>query len=209
VGLVKLIEKFCLNSDRLKKVASIFLLAILLFNWFGYRLVIGYWQERTKSDLEARLDVEEYDESQLMTVKIPMTHLSYYNTSPEFERVNGSVDIGGVQYKYVKRRLYNDSLELVCLPDQNAMKLRATAIEFCAAGNDFYKVTNGLQANTGKRTGGHSLPVKNLVVDPYVLLENPIPGAPSLVSVPVSAIFTCYFPSLFPVVDERPPASMV
>ena len=185
----------------MKKIASIFLLGILLFNWFGYRLVIGYWQERTQSDLEARLDVDDYDESQLITVKIPVTHLSYYNTSPAFERVNGSVDIGGVQYKYVKRRLYNDSLELVCLPDQGAMKLGATA-------NDFYRVTNGLQANTGKRAGGHSLPVKNLVVDPYLLLENLVPGAPSPVSLPVRAIFTCYFPSLFPVIDERPPVSM-
>jgi hypothetical protein len=178
----------------------------MLFNWFGYRLVIGYWQEKTKNDLEARLDVNDYDDSQLITVKIPVTHLSYYNTSPEFERVNGSVEIGGVQYKYVKRRLYNDSLELRCLPDQGAMKLRATADDFYRMANG---MTNGLQANTGKRTGAHPLAIKNLVVDPYVLMENLVPGAPSLASIPMSAIYSSYFPSLFPVTDERPPAMVV
>lgn len=194
----------------MKKIASIFLLGILLFNWFGYRLVIGYWQEKTKNDLEARLDVNDFDESQLITVKTPVTHLSYYNTSPEFERVNGSVEIGGVQYKYVERRLYNDSLELRCLPDQGAMKLRATADDFYIMTNGMANgMANGLQANTGKRTGTHPLPIKNFVVDPYVLMENLVPGAPSLASIRVSAIYTCFIPSLFPVTDERPPAMVV
>jgi hypothetical protein len=187
----------------LKKIASIFLLGLLLFNWFGYRLVIGYWQEKTKSELEAKLDVNDYDESQLITVKIPVTHLSYYNTSPVFERVNGSVEIGGVQYKYVKRRLYNDSLELVCLPDQGAMKLRATT-------NDFFRMANGLlQSNQGKRAGAHSLPIKSFVFDPYMLLDRLVPAAPSSVAAPVFAFYSTSIPSLFSATDERPPVMMV
>jgi hypothetical protein len=185
----------------LKKIASIFLLGILLFNWFGYRLVIGLWQERTKSELEARLDSKDYDDAQLISVKVPMTHLSYYNTSPEFERVNGSVEIGGVQYKYVKRRLYNDSLELLCLRDQGAMKLRSCS-------NDFYRMANDLQTGTGKRRGTHSLPIKNLVVDPYVLLEKLAPSVPLRELAPVCTVYSFFIPSLLPVSDERPPASL-
>ena len=85
----------------MRKIAAIFLLGLLLFNWFGYRVLIGYWQERAKIKLEARLDVNDYDESQLISVKVPVTHLAYYNSSASFERVNGSVEILGVQYKYV------------------------------------------------------------------------------------------------------------
>ena len=183
----------------MKKIASIFLLGILLFNWFGYRVVIGYWQEKTTSELEARLDGDHYDESQLISVKVPATHLAYYNTSAVFERVSGSVEIGGVQYRYVKRRLYNDSLELLCLPDEAAMKLRSCT-------NDFFRTANGLQANPGKRTGSHSLPIKNFVFDPYVLTEDLVPAAPLSVSAPIFASYSFYFPSLFSAMDERPPA---
>lgn len=129
----------------MRKIAAIFLLGLLLFNWFGYRVLIGYWQERAKIKLEARLDVNDYDESQLISVKVPVTHLAYYNSSAAFERVNGSVEILGVQYKYVKRRLYNDSLELLCLPDQGAMKLRASV----------NRIWN--------------MPVRTLIDEPYVL----------------------------------------
>jgi hypothetical protein len=193
---------FLLNWDRLKKIATIFLLGILLFNWFGYRLVIGYWQGRTTSELEAKLDVNDYDESQLLSVKIPVTHLAYYNTSPQFERVDGSVEINGIQYKYVKRRLFNDSLELLCLPDQGTMKLRACT-------NDFYGVANGLLTNSGKRHGAHNLPIKNLVVDPYVLAQDLTAGTALVVSAPVFVEYACYIPSLFPVMDERPPTPLV
>lgn len=182
----------------MRKIASIFLLGILLFNWFGYRLVLGYWQERSKSELEARLDVNDFDESQLITIRVPVTHLAYYNTSPEFVRVSGSVEINGIEYKYVKRRLYNDSLELLCLPDQGTMKLRAYA-------NDIYRMTNGLLAAPGKHTGAKSLPIKNLVVDPYVVTNGVAAQAPY---VQISPLF---FETSFPIlsctslVDEQPP----
>lgn len=185
----------------MKKIASIFLLGILLFNWFGYRLLIGYWQEKTTRELEARLDGDSYDESQLISIKVPVTHLAYYNSSPVFERVSGGVEIGGVQYRYVKRRLYNDSLELLCLPDKAAMKLQACT-------NDFFRTANGLQVNPGKHTGSHPLPIKNFVVDPYVLTEDLTPVTPLSVCAPVFDGYSCYFPSLFPFANERPPAPL-
>jgi hypothetical protein len=165
-------------------------LGILLFNWFGYRLLIGYWQEKTQSELEAKLDVSDYDESQLITVKVPVTHLSYYNTSPVFERVNGSIEIGGMQYKYVKRRLYKDSLELLCLPDQGTMKLKATA-------NDFLK-----------HSGAHPLPIKSFVFDPYLLMDHRVPAVPAMPKEPVYAEYKATIPSSFPATDERPPVSI-
>src|ERR1700759_3725747 len=90
------IEIFPLNSDRLRKIAAIFLSAILLFNWFGYRCILGYWQQQTTRDLEARIDVNDYDDTQLISVKVPVTHLAYYNTSPTFQRVNGRMEINGM-----------------------------------------------------------------------------------------------------------------
>ena len=43
---------------------------------FGYRLVVDYMQQKLNDQLEARLDNNVYDESQLVELKIPM-HLPY------------------------------------------------------------------------------------------------------------------------------------
>jgi hypothetical protein len=112
--------------------------------------------------LEAQLDNEEYNESELITLKIPATHLSYYNNSSAFERVDGQIEINGIAYKYVKRRLYNDSVELLCIPNMESMHLQN-------ARDDFFKITNDLQ-NTcqSKKSSSHS-ESKNFSVDCYVI----------------------------------------
>jgi len=157
------------------------LLGILLFNWIGYLLVIGYLHQQTKTDLEARLDVDDYDESQLISIKIPATNLAYYNSSPRFERVNGSLELNGVTYKYVKRRLYNDTLEWLCLPDQGAMKLRATA----------------------NKVIGH--PFRGLTVDPYVITEVLVTRAPFARISTANTGEPSFIPSMPPCTDEPPP----
>ncbi len=128
----------------LKRAFSIVLLGILLFNWFGYRLLISFVEYKVDAQLEAHLDENNYDELQLVSIKAPATYLSYYNNSKLFERVDGQLEINGVQYKYVKRRLFNDSVELLCIPNLAAMKLRI-------AKNDFFKLVNDLQHKENKR----------------------------------------------------------
>src|ERR1700743_1724983 len=95
----------------LKKLASILLIGILFFNWYGYQLLSTYWQQRAEHKLEARLDRHDYDDSHLTSIKIPLNTLSYYNGSAVFERVDGMIDLNGVHYNYVKRRIFGDSLE--------------------------------------------------------------------------------------------------
>jgi len=56
-------------------------MGILCFNWCGYRLVTSWLEARSDQQLEARLDAENYDESQLLSFKVPSTHLSYFNSS--------------------------------------------------------------------------------------------------------------------------------
>ena len=140
----------------LKRAFSIVLLGILLFNWFGYRLLISFVEYKVDAQLEAHLDENNYDELQLVSIKAPATYLSYYNNSKLYERVDGQLEINGVQYKYVKRRLFNDSVELMCIPNQMAMKLRV-------AKNDFFKLVNDLQPKENKKN--HSNFSKNISTD--------------------------------------------
>jgi hypothetical protein len=113
------------------------LLAVLLFNLYGYQLVISYLQQQHDVKLTAQLDKDEYRNEDLISIKTPLS-MPYYNRSLDFERVDGSIQIDGVEYRYVKRRIVNDSLELLCLPNTTKQKLQT-------AKSDFFKISNDLQ----------------------------------------------------------------
>jgi hypothetical protein len=141
----------------LKKVFSIVLLSLLVFNWVGYHLLVFCLQETANAKLETQLDKDNYDERQLISIKIPVTYLPYYNNSKSYERVDGQMEIEGVKYKYVKRRIYNDSLEMLCVPDRNSMKL-------LSAKNEFFKFVNDLQ-HPGQNKNPSSGLSKNITTD--------------------------------------------
>ncbi len=129
----------------LKKIASFILICILLFNWFGYRFVVVYMQQRADTQLESRLDYNQYDEAQLVEIKIPI-NLPYPGYHSEFERFYGEIELNGVLYKYVKRKLVNDTLFLMCIPNLQKMNLQT-------AGTDFFKMANDLvQTNHSKKS---------------------------------------------------------
>ena len=176
-------------------------MGILFFNWYGYQLVSSWLEERADRQLEARLDNESYDGSQLITLKVPSTHLSYYNPSAQFERADGQIEIGGVRYKYVERRLYNDSLELRCIPNQTAMNLQS-------ARNEFFKLVNDLQQHggQGKKSDSHSGPGKNLFsTDYYTTGDHCLTAVLSFVNLPKAADHAPALATSYFFTAEQPP----
>lgn len=127
----------------MKRFTAISFLAVLLFNLCGYQWVIDYLQRRHDVTLTAQLDKEEYRNEDLISIKTPLS-LPYYNATADFERVDGSIQIEGVEYRYVKRRIINDSLELLCLPNTEKQKLQT-------AKSDFFKMSNDLQRTDGNK----------------------------------------------------------
>ena len=119
---------------------------LLLFNWVGYRFAFNWLQSQVKEDIVVRIDNEHFEESELITLKFPVDNLPYYTNSPIFERVNGEVNLGGMTYRYVERRIYNDSLEVRCLPD-------AKSTQLTNARDQFFQMVNDLQHtnSTGKQ----------------------------------------------------------
>jgi len=184
----------------LKRLAAILLVGILFFNWYGYQLLTQYWQERADSRLQARLDRNEYDESQLLSVKVPIaTSQSYNNTgSGNFERVDGHIDIRGVRYQYVKRRYVQDSLELLCIPNEASIKLQQVK-------NDFFRQANDLQQQTqGKKTPSN--PVKDWSKDYQpTAMHVAVPDALAAL-MPTPKGYTCpILPSNYSPTAELPP----
>ncbi len=125
-----------LFSHVVKRIVSILLLAILLFNWGGYRLLSNYFEARADEKLQAALDLDQYNEKDLLHIKVPAS-LPYGSSSEKFEKVEGSVEISGVTYNYVKRRFYQDSLELLCIPNTTKAGIRNARDEFARLANDF------------------------------------------------------------------------
>jgi hypothetical protein len=127
--------------QRLKKTAAILLLLLMLFNWIGYWLVISYMDDYASKKMEARVDNSHYSLSELILVKVPTEgRLSYANNNMDFKRVNGEIEIAGIQYSYIKCRLYDDTLEFLCLPNTIATKLQDAKI-------NLFKLVNDLQNN--------------------------------------------------------------
>jgi hypothetical protein len=116
----------------LKRLAAIVFFAILLFNFYGYRLVISCMQANSDAWLERKVDKNEYDHGQLISIKIKLD-LPYYSSSPEYQRAYGAVNLNGTSYQYVKRRVYKDTLELLCLPNDAKTKIQSVKNEFTKA----------------------------------------------------------------------------
>lgn len=151
--------------------------------------------------LETRIDHRQYDESQLLSIKIPITHLSYYNNSVSFERVDGQIELNGIPYQYVQRRIYNDSLELLCIPNQVALQLRMSR-------DEYFKLVNDIQRSTGSRPGSRSGVTKTFIADPYTVTHLFELGerAFTLVVRPPSTFVNIH--PVFLSTDERPPETL-
>jgi hypothetical protein len=113
----------------LRRLSAILFLAVLLFNLYGYRVMLSYLQARESVVFQSQLDKEQYSEDDLITIKTPL-NLPYYSSSTDFERAYGSVEVNGMVYEYVKRRVSHDTLELLCIPNKTKAHLQSTQSAF-------------------------------------------------------------------------------
>ena len=119
----------------MKKLAAIFLLSIFIFNWVGYRFVVEYLQHRADQRLEVRLDNNSYDEAHLIELKVPI-NLPYQTSWAAYERYDGEIELNGKLYKYVERKVANDTLYLKCLPNAEKMHLEGAKDNYFLHAND-------------------------------------------------------------------------
>ena len=105
------------------------LLSIHLFNLAGYTLLFDYFIQQSNEQLTHQLDAHQYDDNDLLEVKIAL-HTPYLSNWSDYERVNGEAEVNGIYYTYVKRKIHNDTLYLLCLPNKNKTQLNAARIEY-------------------------------------------------------------------------------
>ncbi|HET9823873.1 MAG TPA: hypothetical protein VFP87_00995 [Chitinophagaceae bacterium] len=136
----------------MRKVAAISLICLLLFNWYGYRFVTNYFKKKADKQLEARIDVNDYNEAQLIEIRVPL-NMPYQNNSSEFERHYGEIEVNGKLYTYVKRKIEDGVLILKCIPNTEKQNLKN-------ADNILFTANNGLDQ---EQSGKNNSPLTNIV----------------------------------------------
>ena len=158
----------------MRKFAAILLLAILVFNWVGYRVVSGYLEHRSAISLEAKLDVNDYADSDLIELTIPL-NLPYVPESQSFERYDGEISLNGIHYKYVKRKVAAGNLVLLCLPDINKTRIEKVK-------GDYFQAINSLPSSKADGSSKGKPVLQKSVFSDYWLQQNIITISPSLYS---------------------------
>lgn len=111
------------------------LLVIHLFNMGGYRLIFTLLEEKSDIHIVNKLDSGSYEDHELIEVKIP--YLVPYSASwPEYKRYDGEIELNGVHYNYVKRKMLNDTLYLLCIPNTIKTGLKVASQDLTAAMSD-------------------------------------------------------------------------
>ncbi len=149
--ILRIIVLICTSKTLhgvLKKTAALLLSALLCFNWYGYRLITDYLQYQADLQLEVRLDNNDYDESQLIELRIPL-HLPYHNDWSNYERYDGEIEFRGAHYKYVKRKIEKGDLVLLCLPDHAKQRIRSARELFFQLVNDLQQESAHQKTNPG------------------------------------------------------------
>ena len=93
----------------MKKLITIGLLLLLLFNLIGYRFWFDYIQQESSLQLQATLEKGDYNDQDLLTFRIPLS-LPYQTDQADFERVEGEITLNGKIYTCVKRKVCGGEL---------------------------------------------------------------------------------------------------
>lgn len=136
----------------------------MVFNFYGYRWLLSYYEKNATARLEQKLDDGDYDLNQLIEIKIPFG-VAYQASWSDYETFYGETKWNGEYYQYVKRKLSNDTLYLLCIPHDEKTKIHA-------AKTDYFKSINNLPFENGPQKSQQNSFVKLLLSE---FLQNNIP----------------------------------
>jgi hypothetical protein len=129
----------------LRGTLSIALIALILFNSMGYYgFMLGLQYHNGRKLIEA-LDAEYENLSGAISIKIPIT-IPYATDSWEYERVDGIFEHKNEFFRLVKRRLYRDTLEIICIRDVQHKQINQAFVKHASSMTDKTDSTPGPKA---------------------------------------------------------------
>ena len=134
---------------RLNRIIAILLLSVHFFTVCGYQLFFSLAENIADRQIVASLDANNYDESELVQIRLPL-NIPYTTNWKDYERCDGNILLNGIHYNYVKRIVYNDTMYLYCIPNQQKTGLNHTKNEFARQLTDLPSNHKGDQPTTKK-----------------------------------------------------------
>lgn len=113
----------------MKPLVSVALVGLLLLNVLGYYALFLGLQYRNDRAMTRKLDAGTYEQSQLITIKLPLT-VPYLGDSKGFERVDGKFWHNGQFYRLVKQKYAQDTLTVVCVKDYEKVRIQDALSNF-------------------------------------------------------------------------------
>jgi len=153
-------------------------------------------EHQASVSLQQKLDHDQYNNNNLVEIKVPV-NLPYLSNWSNFEKYQGETEINGVLYKYVKRKLVNDTLILLCIPNQTKNELRT-------AQSDYFKQVNDLQG-TSKKSGDSKDHQSKSPVNDYLLKEVLTFSTNNLISTTHHSLYYKQLATAVLLVKEQPP----
>lgn len=138
------------------------MLVLLLFNLVGYTLAFNFFQAQSHRALSQQVDNNDYDQEDLVEIKIPL-NLPYMSTNTDFERIDGTVESGGVYYNYVKRKIDRDTLYMLCLKNERSTQLEKSKNDFRAGVHDFSTQKKNKESTTKSNPVSEYFDTKQIV----------------------------------------------
>ena len=127
----------------MRKTAAILLLMLFVFNTIGYKLWFSIAMQQADNKLEAALDKNNFSQQDLFTLKVAI-NMPYQNSWSAFERVDGEITVNGETYKYVQRKVVNDTMYLQCIRHTEKINLQEKS-------NDYFGKVNDVADNNGAK----------------------------------------------------------
>lgn len=169
----------------MKKAVSILVLTTFLFNTIGYKAIFLYLEHKADARLASEIATMNEVDGRLIAIKIPI-NLPYQTDWKEFESVEGEMTFKDKTYRYVKRKVWKDTLILLCIDHSEKSQIQKRDA-------DYFKKVNEITAETNKK------PVaKQTKTDYYYEVTDPLVLSPTVAlsadTFTFTACITCGYP---------------
>jgi hypothetical protein len=118
----------------LKRLISLVLLFIFLFNMGGHLLLLQYFIYRSDNAINQRISHNRYKTTELVQMKIPV-HMPAVVNWEDYEPISGQMMVNNYCYNYVELKITRDTMFLLCLPNHEKTRLE-NSNEICAQHTD-------------------------------------------------------------------------
>ena len=131
----------------MKKTAAILFASILLFNLYGYKLLLNWRHIAEEVVLQDQIINNDFNEEDLISIKVATVLPPYISASEKYEWKDGEVVLNKTIYKYVKRKIFKDSIEFLCLPHPGKMNVESAREQFMQLCFDFQNAPDQNNSN--------------------------------------------------------------